>query len=265
MTWGAIGGAAVSVVGGALMNSGGSSKNGGAGTQTQSKEPWAPAQPWIMNNLAQGQNLQNAYMAQPFSALQNQAYNNQNNQSAYMRALVPDLLGQISGQQLGYDRSNPNARPTAFNFAGSDALKGLLAQMASGASNASPMQNTPQPQSQADQGNFTQQGDVLNGTNYTSWDGSTMLGSGGYGSFKYGMPMPQPGTQAYRDMSAYFNSGGTDPNNIYGRQGSAYQIPAGNPMSYLWTSGGGAGVNGGVGIGDTGANAAASASGNTAW
>ena len=110
-----------------------------------------------------------------------------------------------------------------------------------------------------------QQSDTLNGTNYTSWDGQTMLGTGGYGSFKYGMPTPKPGTQAYRDMSEYFNNGGTDPNNIYGRQATAYQMPPANPLSTLWTSGGGGWSPAGGGIGDTGANAAASASGNTAW
>jgi len=267
MTWGAIGGAAVSVVGGALMSGGGSDKNGGAGTQTQSKEPWAPAQPWIMNNLVQGQNLQNAYTNQPFSQLQNQAYNNQNNQSAYMRALVPDLLGQISGQKLGFDRSNPNARPTAFNFASDGVTKGLLAQIANGANNASAMQNTPQVQQpQQPAGNFTQQSDMLSGATATSGNGQTgLIGTGGYGTFKYGMPMPQPGTQQYQDMSAYFANGGADPNNIYGRQASAYQMPAANPLSSLWTSGGGYFSPAGGGIGDTGANAAASASGNTAW
>lgn len=266
MTWGAIGGAAVGVVGNALMSDSGGG-GGGAGTQTQSKEPWAMAQPWILSNLVQGQNLQNAYTAQPFSQLQNQAYNNQNNQSAYMRALVPDLLGQISGQTLGFDRSNPNARPNAFNFSSEGTLKGLLAQIANGANNASPMQNTPQVQQpKQEEGTFTQQGDVLNGMNRTGQnpDGS-LIGTGGYGTFKYGMPMPTPGTPQYRDMSKYFENGGADPNNIYGRQASAYQMPAANPLSYLWTSGGGYMTPAGGGIGDTGANAAAAASGNTAW
>lgn len=266
MTWGAIGGAAVGVVGNALMSDS-KGGGGGAGTQTQSKEPWAMAQPWILSNLVQGQNLQNAYTAQPFSQLQNQAYNNQNNQSAYMRALVPDLLGQISGQQVGFDRSNPNARPNAFNFASEGTLKGLLAQIANGANNASPMQNTPQVQQpKQDEGTFTQQGEVLSGMNRSGQnpDGS-LLGVGGYGSFKYGMAMPTPGTQAYRDMSKYFENGGADPNNLYGRQASAYQLPPANPLSYLWTSGGGWGTPAGGGIGDTGANAAAAASGNTAW
>lgn len=272
-TWGAIGGAAVSVVGGALMGGGGD-KNGGAGTQTQSKEPWGPAQPWIMNNLQQGQMLQNAYTAQPFSNAQTQAYNNQGNQSSYMRALVPDLLGQISGQKLGFDRANQNARPNAFNFAGNSNLQGLLAQMASGANNSSPMDNTPKMQ-QPEDGKFMQQSGVVNGMNMSGLNtgalngdpraflngqsGGTLLGNGGYGTFKYGM-QPQPGTQQYRDMSLYFANGGVDPNNYYGKGGD-YRDPSASPISYLF----GGHVNGGVGIGDTGANAAAAASGNTGW
>lgn len=239
MSWIGIGGSVAGAVVGGVMNNSGGSSGGGAGSQTASKEPWAPAQPWIMNNLVQGQNLQNAYTAQPFSNAQNQAYNNQGNQSAYMRALVPDLLGQISGQQLGYDRSNPNARPTAFNFSSDGVTKGLLAQIANGANNSSPMQNTPQVQQpQPEQGTFMQQGGMLNGANQTSWDGQTMLGTGSYGTFKYGMPTPQPGTQEYRDMSAYFANGGADPNGYYGATGSKpYANPNVNPNARLWTSG----------------------------
>lgn len=264
MSWGAVAGAAVGVVGSALSDKGGGS-GGGAGSQTQSKEPWAPAQPWILNNITAGQNLQNGYMAQPFSQLQNQAYNNQNNQSAYMRALVPDLLGQISGQTLGFDRSNPNARPNAYNFASEGTLKGLLAQIANGTNNASAMQNTPQAQApQQEDGKFMQQGGMLSGATMSSYDGANMLGTGGYGSFKYGMPTPQPGTQAYRDMSSYFANGGADPNGYYGASGSKpYVDPSANPYAYLMTSMGSGGAGGG--IGDTGANAAAAASGNTAW
>jgi hypothetical protein len=240
MTWGAIGGAAVSVVGGALMSDGGGKGGGGgAGSSSQSRDPWMPAAPWLMNNLVSGQNLQNAYTAQPFSNAQNQAYNNQGNQSAYMRALVPDLLGQISGQTLGFDRSNPNARPNAFNFASEGTVKGLLAQMANGQNNSAPMQNTPQVAApKAEEGTFTQQADVLNGANMSSFDGQNMYGAGSYGTFKYGMPMPQPGTPQYRDMSAYFANGGADPNNYYGRASTnPYVNPKANPLAYMWTSG----------------------------
>ncbi|MDP9892592.1 hypothetical protein J2W32_000964 [Variovorax boronicumulans] len=189
-----------------------------------------------MSNLMQGQNLQNAYTAQPFSNAQNQAYNNQGNQSAYMRALVPDLLGQIGGQQVGFDRSNQNARPNAFNFAGNSNLQGLLAQMASGANNSSPMQNTPQVQPKQDEGTFMQQNGIVSGMNMTGTSPTGLMGNGGYGTFKYGMPTPQPGSQQYRDMSAYFANGGLDPNNYYGK-GADYKDPNADPRAYMWTSG----------------------------
>lgn len=254
MTWGAIGGAAVSVVGGALMSDGGGGSGGGAGSQTQSKEPWAAAQPWIMNNLVQGQNLQNAYTSQPFSGLQNQAYANQNNQSAYMRAAVPSLLGQISGQQVGFDRSNPNARPNAFSFdglmsanaAGQGAAQqqqaGLLSMLNAGqGANTNPQANTPQiaPPPAPEQGTFMQQPGMVTGMNYSGIGGPQgLLGSGGYGTFKYGMEMPKPGTQQYRDMSAYFANGGSDPNNYYGRATTnPYVDPNANPNAWMYTSG----------------------------
>lgn len=239
----------------ALSSGGGGSSGGGAGSGTQSKEPWAPAQPWIMNNLAQGQNLQSAYTAQPFSQLQNQAYNNQNNQSAYMRAVVPGLLAQLSGQPTGYDRNNQNARPQAFDFA-SDGVKGLLAQMASGANNASPMQNTPQVQQpQQDQGNFTQQTGII----MPPGDGTQGLGTGGYGTFKYGMDAPAPGSQAYRDMSEYLARGGADPYGFYGPNGQKkYVSPGTNPYAYMLTSGG----SGGNGIGTSGNSVGGSPSGD---
>jgi len=260
MTWGAIGGAAVSVVGGALMSDGGGGGGGGAGSSSQSRDPWMPLQPWILNNAVSGQNLQNAYTAQPFSALQNQAYANQNNQSAYMRAAVPLLLGQISGQQVGFDRSNPNARPNAFSFdglmsankAGQGAAQqqqaGLLAMLNAGqGANTNPAANTPQvaPPKPPEEGTFIQQGNMLTGMNMSGQnsDGS-LLGSGGYGTFKYGMPMPQPGTQQYRDMSAYFANGGLDPNNKYGR-GADYKNPNPGRMGRFGFGGDSGGTVGG--------------------
>lgn len=239
MTWGAIGGAAVGVVGNALMSSGGSS-NGGAGTQTTSKEPWMMAQPWIMNNLASGQRLQSQYEAQPFNAQQQQAFQNQANQGAYMRAAVPSLLRQMQGQQVGFDRSNPNARPAAFNWDGlmSAAKDGQAAQAAQGGglldmlngggavnSSITPM---AAPAPKQDDGTFTQQdmgytpqqqslisaglNPYMMGYTQSVQAGGVNggLGTGGYGSYRYGST-PQPGTQAYRDMTEYFLRGGNDP------------------------------------------------------
>jgi hypothetical protein len=196
-----------------------------------------------MNNLQTGQNLQNRYAAQPFSDLQNQAYQNQSNQSAYMGALVPSLLGQMSGQQVGFDRSNPNARPQAFDFNGANQAgqaaaaqnqQGLLA-MLSRQQQAAPLNLNPAPAAAAPAGDFTQQVQSQNPLDqYNSllrvgkspeqlaYEGiDPMAGmNGGYGAFKYGMnggKMPEPGTPEYRDMSNYFANGGVDPYNFYGR------------------------------------------------
>lgn len=114
MTWGAIGGAAVATVGGAVL--GGASGGGGSGaTQTQSKEPWAPAAPWLTSLLGQGQNLQAQYQANPFNDLQRGAYGNLLQGNDYINQMVPGLLAQMS-QPTGFDRNNPRARPQAYQF-----------------------------------------------------------------------------------------------------------------------------------------------------
>lgn len=240
MTWGAIGGAAVGVVGNALMSDSGG--GGGGQAQTTSKEPWMMAQPWIMNNMVQGQNLQNRYAANPFNAQQQQAYQNQANQSAYMRAAVPSLLRQIQGQQVGFDRSNPNARPNAFSFdgllaaakdgqAGAAAQQGGLLDMLNGGgavnSSLTPLAEAPKKEEdkqliQQDMGYTPQQQRLLDaGLNpymmgYTQTVQSGInggLGNGRYGSYTYGQQV-QPGTPAYRDMMEYFMMGGNDPWNL---------------------------------------------------
>lgn len=109
-----------SVVGGLLGGS------GGGGSQTASKEPWAEAAPWLKALLQQGQDLSSYYTDNPFNPAQTQAYGNMANQSAYMRGLVPSLLGQVSAQPLSYDPGNPMARPQAYQFGGGAAAPGLL-------------------------------------------------------------------------------------------------------------------------------------------
>jgi len=279
MTWVGIGGSVAGAVVGGVMNGGGSSTNGGAGTQTQSKEPWAAAQPWILNNLVQGQALQNQYLQSPFNPQQQAAYGRMGNQTAYMGALTPSLLGQLSSQQVGFDRSNPNYRPPAFNFDGNTGMGsgvpaggsllqsgsqpqsgGLLGMLTSNNNTAQNASLTPvKPPAPAPAPDFVQQGygDPLIeqqmkqfgtlGGNQLYIDPSNYTGK--FGTFKYGDAMPQAGTQAYKDMNDYFAYGGADPMNLYGK------APAGLRPNR----------DGGGGIGDTGANAAASASGNGAW
>ena len=70
------GGAGGGAIGGALggILDGNQSTNGGAGTQSTSKDPWGPAQPYIKDNLSINQGLQDYYAQNPFTALQQQSY-----------------------------------------------------------------------------------------------------------------------------------------------------------------------------------------------
>ena len=45
-------------------------------SQTQSREPWAPLQPWMIQNAQTGQNLQGYYEQNPFNQLQRTSYQN---------------------------------------------------------------------------------------------------------------------------------------------------------------------------------------------
>lgn len=243
MPWGAVAGAVVSY---GLNSMGGQDKNGGAGTTTNSKEPWAAAQPWLMQNLQQGQALQNQYTAQPFNAQQQQAYANNYAQSDYMRSLVPSLLGQIQGQQVGFDRSNPTAKPTAFDWnagllssgggGGQGSMTGAqAAQDAADAAAAAAKKKTTSDFVQfnpglANAGAASQLGGLLGGDTTSSFgmpvnqatqdlarqNFMPLAGGAGYGEFKYGQAMPERGTQAYRDMQEYLSYGGYDPFNLYG-------------------------------------------------
>lgn len=226
MSWGAVAGAAVGVIGNQL----GKDKNGGAGTTKATKEPWGITAPILSNMAQQGSDLNARYQATPFNQQQQQAFANQYAQSDYMRGLVPSLLGQIQGQQLGFDSSNPTAKPTAFNW---DATGGLLGgsggglagggnmSAANAADAAARQQPTASPSGWSWDGKFQSQDDVLSGLNFTGHDaGGNLVGTGGFGSWQYGAAA-KPGTDTYRDMQEYFLRGGGDPNNVRG-------VPGGN-------------------------------------
>lgn len=226
MPWGAAVGAGISLIGSQMS----SKSNGGAGTTTTDKAPWAAAQPWILSNLQQGQNLQNYYTDHPLSAEQQQAVSNIYGQSDYMRGLVPSLLGQLGDQQVGFDPSNPTAKPKAWSWNG---LLGGAPNLNQG-SMQSPTATVATPDTSAKKpaGDFVNL-DVTNPTNAYygqllsqngvgadggMWNADFLKSANGagYGEFKYGQAMPQGGTQAYRDMKEYLAYGGNDPYNLYG-------------------------------------------------
>ncbi|VTU37003.1 hypothetical protein [Variovorax sp. PBL-E5] len=237
MPWGAAIGAGIGLIGDSMK----SNSNGGAGTQTNSKDPWAAAQPWLMSNIVQGQNLQGQYAAQPFSPQQTAAYGNQYGLSDYERSLVPSLLGQLSRQPLGFDPNNPNAKSQAFDWTGG----GLLGANGTPNLNQSSVLGAKPPPTAAaapaaqPASSFVDQGNNQFTANRTADNpmGVTM-GVGGYGSFKYGDPIPAKGTQKYYDYQQYLAYGGADPANLYN-----------GGVSNMWGIYGGGGGNSGSSVG----------------
>lgn len=105
-------GAAIGAVGGLLSSS---ADSGGGGAEATST-PFFPAVPGLVRNANRAAELEGQYNAEPFNPQQLAAINNIYGQSDYMRQLIPGLLQQMQGQQLGYDRNNPGARPQAWNW-----------------------------------------------------------------------------------------------------------------------------------------------------
>lgn len=221
MPWGAVAGAAIGLVGDQMSKD----KNGGAGTTTQ--QPWAPATPWLLQNINQGQALQQQLQAQPFSAKQQAAYDNTYAANDFTRSLVPSLLTQLQGQQVGFDKSNPTAKQKAWDW---NLLSDPSAMGMRSVSGAKEPEKAPEPEGQFK--NYVE----ATGTPmqyYGAWmnpnanrmltDGGDALraqflanqGGAGYGSFKYGEKIPEKGTKKYRDYQEYLAYGGADPYGIY--------------------------------------------------
>lgn len=223
MAWYNVGGAAIGLIGSSMSKD----KGGGAGSQSASKEPWAAAQPWLQDNILIGQGYQKEYMTQPFNARQQAALDNTYAQGDYMRGLVPSLLGQMQGQPIGYDKSNPGNKAKAWDW--NAMADGLLGQRSvAGARDPAPAAAAAAP---VDDRKFVNQGLLSENWNNTGGANSDEVlhaqmrpevptgQTGSYGAFTYGMPMPKPGTKAYKDMSDYFAYGGADPLGRYGRGG----------------------------------------------
>lgn len=131
MTWGAIGSAAVGVVGSAML-----APDGGQ-TSTASKEPWEDAAPWIRDNIATGQQLQQHYQQNPFNQIQQQGmqgllsgYQHQNEQ------VIPGMLG-FANRLMG---TNYQRQPTS----GSGGLLSAPSQPVQQPAAQQPMQMQPQ-------------------------------------------------------------------------------------------------------------------------
>ena len=112
MTWGAVAGAAIGVVGSAMT------KDSSGGSTTQTKDPWSKVQPWLEDNIATGQQLQNYYAQNPFNSIQQGAINNQlSDYDTYRNAIMPGLMG-FANKLMGTNYQRGNATGTSTNNAG---------------------------------------------------------------------------------------------------------------------------------------------------
>lgn len=96
------------VVGGLLGASGSGDKTT---TQTATKDPWGPAQPYILNNLQNEANLQKYYQQNPFNAQQIQGYSNLfSDINNFRNNVAPGLMNFANqGMTSGYQRATGGA------------------------------------------------------------------------------------------------------------------------------------------------------------
>lgn len=130
MTFGAIGGAAIGLIGSSMGG-------GGGGGQTQSKEPWEAARPWLEDNIRTGQDLQRFYQQNPFNRQQQDAYNNIfSDQSNFRGNIAPGMM-DFANRLMG---TNYQRAPNMFERRPGGMSGGLL-----GGGNARPMGYGGQP------------------------------------------------------------------------------------------------------------------------
>ena len=84
-------------------------------TQTASRDPWAPAQQWLKDNITSGQALQKQYADHPFNQQQMTAYQNQaNNADNFRSNIAPGLMNFANGMMnSNYQRTLGAGAPGA--------------------------------------------------------------------------------------------------------------------------------------------------------
>ena len=100
---------AVSLIGGGLgLLAGGDSEQ----SQTNTKEPWKEAAPWLKGNIRTGQSLQNYYQQNPFNQQQQTGYQNLfGDLDSFRNQMAPGLM-DFANQLMGtnYQRGQGNNR-----------------------------------------------------------------------------------------------------------------------------------------------------------
>ena len=116
---------ASTVVGGLL---GGDSSGGSTSQATQSKNPWEPAQPYLLQDLKTNQDLQSYYTKNPFNAHQKVGMQNTLGDADHFRSsIMPGLMDFANrGMTGGYQRQTGGAPGSGGGYGGAVRPGGLL-------------------------------------------------------------------------------------------------------------------------------------------
>ena len=116
---------ASTVVGGLL---GGGSSKGGSQQSTQSKNPWEPAQPYLLKDLQTNQDLQDYYTKNPFNAQQKVGLQNTMGDADHFRSnIMPGLMNFANRGMTGsYQRQTGGAPGGGGGYGGAVRPAGLL-------------------------------------------------------------------------------------------------------------------------------------------
>jgi len=128
---------------GALVG-GAANKGGQQATTEQKREPWDKAQPYILDNLKKGQELQRFYEQNPFNQQQIEGYSNLfNDTNNFRNNTMPGLMDFANrGMTSTYQRQTGGAPGSGGGYGGAVRPGGLL-QSGTGAF-AAPIKNTGQ-------------------------------------------------------------------------------------------------------------------------
>lgn len=104
-----------------------SSSGGKANETTMAKGPWDPAQPYILKNLQNADELQRYYQKNPFNAQQMAAYDNIFADADHFRdSVAPGLMGFANrGMTSSYDRQRGGAPGSGAGYGGDYQAGGL--------------------------------------------------------------------------------------------------------------------------------------------
>ena len=128
-----LGGAAIGAIA-----SGGGGGGGGGQTQTVNRDPWAPAQPYMLENLEDSKKLQDFYRKNPFNEQQKTSYQNTfGDIDNYRQNVAPGLMNFANNAMTGsYTRQRGGAPGSRSNYGGPVQSGGLLQSAQPGPFNA---------------------------------------------------------------------------------------------------------------------------------